>query len=492
MGIHRTPNENDKELIKRSHTENGSIRCYVNGHAIEDETQIEYHHIQPFSFTETTENESLAPVCKDHHRRIGLLSIEEFRARLDLEHYFQDKNIVRLDDIIESKSGREYGQSISYEQTDSSIRIYFNNKSEHSEYQVYECRASQFRYFYILLPVRYIKNDAELQPRPLELRRMWELYRHLLTHTQLAPAVCRLVDGHILLFDGQHKSAAQIWAGRSEIECKVYLSPDVKTLKDTNLTAHDKLRQMPFYTSILINKWADIFREEWGEYCEGSAMKSEKGFMNFLITKGRSRSDSKKMMESNIYDSILEDPNSNITEYISEKNRTRSNPLTTNAVKITFFRHFIAPPPLDIDLEQSDELRENERKNVVTLLNVFVDETLDGKWNPETKDAQHKKAERFYSIGSIKASVAMFRDVVAQILNLYDAKDRERIFLRRIEEQQTNLIRQRLRHMLSHEMWSNPSVEIDNNLRINNISQVRDFFTSKNLTVNWILGGIGV
>jgi hypothetical protein len=30
--------------------------------------------------------------------------------------------------------------------------------------------------------------------------------------------------------------------------------------------AHDKLRQMPFPTSVLINKWASIFAEEWKEY----------------------------------------------------------------------------------------------------------------------------------------------------------------------------------------------------------------------------------
>ena len=356
---------------------------------------------------------------------------------------------------------------------------------------LYICPATKYEYFYILLPINYIKNDADLQPRPLELKRMWELYRHLLTHTQLAPAVCRLVDKRILLFDGQHKSAAQIWAGREAIECKIYFNPDIKVLKDTNLTAHDKLRQMPFYTSILINKWADLFREEWNEYCESSENKSEKGFIDFLVSKGRSRGDAKKMIESNIYDSILEDKSNKISDYISERNRTRSNPLSTNAVKITFFKHFISSPPLELDLETTDELREHERKNVVSLMNIFVEETLEGKWNPDTKDGYHKKAERFYSIGSIKTVMEMFRDVVAQILNLYDARERGNIFLREIDQNKMNVIKDRLNHLLSHELWNNPSVEIDNNLRINNIEQVREFFTNRNLTVNWILGGSG-
>jgi len=51
------------------------------------------------------------------------------------------------------------------------------------------------RYFYSVLPIEYILNDTDLQPRPLEQKRVWELYRHLSAHTQLAPAVCRsLID----------------------------------------------------------------------------------------------------------------------------------------------------------------------------------------------------------------------------------------------------------------------------------------------------------
>ena len=79
---------------------------------------------------------------------------------------------------------------------------------------------------------------------------------HLGTETgkgrRLNGAVCRLVAGKIMLFDGQHKSAARIWAGRKALDCKVDIDPDVRLLKDTNPIAHDKLRQMAFFTSTLI------------------------------------------------------------------------------------------------------------------------------------------------------------------------------------------------------------------------------------------------
>src|SRR5690606_18086690 len=105
------------------------------------------------------------------------------------------------------------------------------------------CPSTKERYFFAVVPTEYLRNDTELQPRALEEKRVWELYQHLVRHTQLAPAVCRLVGKELLLFDGQHKAVAQVWAGRRALDCKVYVEPEVRKLKETNLAAHDKLRQ---------------------------------------------------------------------------------------------------------------------------------------------------------------------------------------------------------------------------------------------------------
>lgn len=55
------------------------------------------------------------------------------------------------------------------------------------------CAARGERYLFASIPALFVRNDTELQPRPLKVDRLWELYRHLQTHTQFAPAVCRLV-----------------------------------------------------------------------------------------------------------------------------------------------------------------------------------------------------------------------------------------------------------------------------------------------------------
>ena len=92
------------------------------------------------------------------------------------------------------------------------------------------------------------------------------------------------------------------------------------------------------------------FEEEWKEYLGQKGFKSEEGFVSFLVKKGRKRAQAVNMIESNIYDSIMEDKKNLMVRYIADYNRNIKSPLTINRLKQAVFKKFIAPPPLDIDL----------------------------------------------------------------------------------------------------------------------------------------------
>jgi hypothetical protein len=189
-----------------------------------------------------------------------------------------------LDDLLGERVGAgKFGNPLLVEASNGNIRLFLD--SGPVEVPLTTDPATGENYFYAVLPVAVLKNDAELQPRTLEPDRLWLLCRHLRQHTQLAPAVCRLVDDHVLLFDGQHKTAAQVWAGRRSFDCKVYLDPDVRRLKETNLSAHDKLRQMPFYTSTLLEKYAGMASEDWQEFLLSAGPKTEAAFVDFMCAK---------------------------------------------------------------------------------------------------------------------------------------------------------------------------------------------------------------
>jgi len=490
MSAHPEPLEKDKKTIIENNKKNGKAACIIDGVPIDSRIDIEFHHINPYLAEEKLDISNIATVCKKHHRELGQLSITEYNTLKQIEEFFSGPGVKKLDDLLILRLGENNcGKPVDFTVNENrdSITISVNKSQAPFTLPLSTCPSTGFKYFYIVLPIEHANNDTTLQPRPLELKRLWELYRHLIVHSQLTPSVCRLSGDRIYIFDGQHKAAAQIWAGRNEIECKVYIEPAIKTLKETNLVAHDKLRQMPFFTSVLISKWASIFAEEWKEYMEQRGEKSEEGFVAFLVSKGKKRPEAIHMLESNIHDSILEDSENSIKRYVEEYGGGAKKPLTVNRLRQSVFKKFIASPPLSITIEESDRLREHERKNMVKLLNLICAYTLNGRWNPVKNDENHILSEKIYLNGSFKAWSAILKDVIANILQLYDENERKEVFLRDIPEEGWDLIEKSISILFGNRVWSDDSQENTNNLRLGNENLVRKYLSRKGLNANWIL-----
>jgi len=489
MTAHPEISQKERKNIIKKFDEDNRIFCSIGLHEISKKSDIEFHHINPYLPESKLESGNVGIVCKTHHRELGQLSISEFSALKDLEKFFGQTSQPRLDDLIfyRLKTGVNAMSHKIYMEKNTICISYLNGDNQKIELPFFICPSTHLKFFYMLLPAEYINNDIELQPRPLDFKRLWELYRHLTVSSQLTPSVCRLVKDKIYLFDGQHKAAAQIWAGRGQIECKVYIDPPVRILKETNLIAHDKLRQMPFFTSVLLRKWASIFSEEWQDYMDGQGEKSEAGFVLFLISRGRRKNEALNMIESNIYESILEDDKNKIKPYLEFYQDDFKKPLTVNRLIQSFLKKFISGPPLSISLEESDRLREMERVNCIKLLNLITRYSITDLWDPLKNDKNHKASERIYLNGSFKAVCSIIRDTVATILELYDETERKEFFLREVSLADWELIEKSIEAIFSNRVWYDESEENYNNLRISNEGTVRKYLSRRGLSVNWIL-----
>ncbi|MCA9054887.1 MAG: HNH endonuclease [Planctomycetaceae bacterium] len=492
--LKRQLNDPEKKQVLDQQRRNGVLYCFVDDHPIDDENDVEFHHIKPYSEDGPTEIANIGAVCRNHHRRIRTLSLSEFRDQLSMDQFFDHKDPRRLDDLLTFKlNAGGFGRKVTVEQNgESPLTLHFTNPDRQRQTcNVFACPATGMRYFYAVLPIEYLCNDAELQPRPLEQKRVWELYRHLTAHTQLAPAVCRLVDGKVMLFDGQHKSAAQIWAGRKLLDCKVYINPDVRLLKDTNLVAHDKLRQMAFFTSTLIAKYSDIFKQEWEEYVDRPGSKNEADFVTFLQARGKTKAEAKKMVRMAIEQDVIDNPDNKLSEFIAERNRTRKTPLSLSILEKTFFKEFIFAPPTAVEFESPEDFRDTEKKNLVQLLSLIAESLLIGRWNPDANNAAHQRAERIFAAGAMRAWVPMLRDAIAQVLRIYDEVERQKVLFRNISDSEWSLILDRLNRLFSHKVWEDPNPDVAAQLKVNAAETVRQFLAGQGLTVNWILGGEG-
>lgn len=485
MAQKRQLSEKQKQQIlsKHGHT------CFVDGAPIADDEPFEFHHIKPYSEGGPTNIDNIAPVCKRHHLTIGTLSLQEYRDKIQLGKFFDDGESKYLDDLIRHKRGRS-GERIPHEVKGSSIVLFFGD-SNHA-YPLYTCPTTGWKYFYATLPVEHIGNDRSLQPRALRQNSLWNLYRHFQSNTQLAPSICRMDDkGTLLLFDGQHKAAAQIWSGRPIVECKVYLNPNERDLKETNLEAHGKFRQMSFYSHELMSKYADIFGEDWIQYMETEGEKSEQGFFNFLInSRGRTKAQARNEISLAMYKEIVDDSENKLSTFLSEKNRSRKQPLTFARLKKTFLKYMLSPPPVPDEFESDDDFRKHEIQNLVRLLSIIAEEGLEGTWNPERDDAMHRRAQRIFSAGSVRAWTILLRDTINTHLRHYSEDERNRFFYRRISDEDFDYFRQFVKKLFSHKIWDDPDPtgEIAARLAKDDATTAKSLFGEYELTVHWLVG----
>lgn len=463
-------------------------RCFIDNHPVESVSDFEFDHITPFSEGGPSEPGNIGAVCRKHNREKGALSLSEYRDRLDLRRFFEGAKKRRLDDLLKQKLGaRAFGQAVRNEIRDGEATLYLD--AGPTRLPVSTCPATGERYFFAQLPVDNVRNDPELQPRALEPNRLWELYHHLRTHTQLAPAVCRLVGDEVRLFDGQHKAAAQVWAGRRMLDCKVYIEPEMRRLKETNLSAHDKLRQMPFYTSTLLEKYAAMAQEDWESFLLTPGPKTEMAFAEFMRTRyNLSKADALKRIRSLIYRDIIEHPDNQLRDFISEENRSRQNPITMARLEKTFFAEFVAPPPQNDEFETEQYHRDEERTNVVRLFNLIVANGLQDRWAPERDDAAHKKTARLFSAGALRAWVPFLRDAIAPALHLFDNEERRRVLYRPLTDEDFATIEMLVKRLFSHKVWEDPDPNL-NDLRYDNAERAKDMLREAGLTPNWVLGG---
>ena len=82
----------------------------------------------------------------------------------------------------------------------------------------------------------------------------------------------------------------------------------------------------------------------------------------------------------------------------------------------------------------------------------------------------------------------MFRDLVAAILSIWDEDKKKRMFFEDISDTKWSEIRVKVRKFFSHKIWEEPRPEIDAQLKVNDISSIKQTFDREGLTLNWTLG----
>jgi HNH endonuclease len=123
--------------------------------------------------------------------------------------------------------------------------------------------------FTALVPIEYVYHDGSINPRSIVDLDPFieEFYRG---NPQLLPSLAhmKLSDqpARIMLFDGQHKAAAQVFLGNRHLYVRVFIDSDLRLLKTANFGAHTKLAQIHFPMAIQDKVGHDLYLPAFQEY----------------------------------------------------------------------------------------------------------------------------------------------------------------------------------------------------------------------------------
>ncbi len=494
--LKRQLDESEKQQILSRHGRN----CFATSHSISEDSPLHFDHIRAFAMGGASVLDNIAPMCEMHNKAKGALPLEDFRVRLKMQEFFAASRDVTLHDLLLYFAKNDkliFGQNCST--AAKAQKIHLSSSGSDITYELYKCPTTGWEYFYATLPISLLDSDDTddagmgLQPRFLIEEKMFELFRHFQNHPVLQPSIGRVRGNQIVIFDGQHKVAALLWNGRRSFECKVYLNPDLRLLNDTNISAHDKYSQTRFFASIMVRKLGDEFGSDFESYRnqEDGKPKSEEGFIQYLRgVKQLTRGEVNERFRSYLFNGVLQSSENGMAKFISTGNRSSAaTPLTLDVLKKSLFANFIFQEPLGDSLTGGSYKRDSELANVISLSNFIVDLALHN-WSSDTsvKTDTQRKLERIFGSKSMMAWFELLHGAVCARLELADADDRSRVFLRDLSDKDLQHIKKIVARLADWQLWSAPTGHEIDRILSDKKSAVKDWLKSKGLTTGWLLG----
>ena len=252
------------------------------------------------------------------------------------------------------------------------------------------------------VPVRFIRNDTESQPRHIEHDHVWTLAVDFAVHPVHEPSNCRVVQvgdslADLLQFDGQHKTTAQVVLGRAEVPMKFYYEPNEAMIQELVVQIQQGIKKRPLSTTDTLRKLDDVVQDKVDAYRKVHGRAPTEPELVDAQPKQDQRSFKARLL-TNLEFAILDDETFELVKYVSKK-ATRSQPFTDTVLVRRLIRPFVCQDLVDEPLDNAVQ-RDRERETVIHVLNNVARNMLEDKWKPttanENEDLQTRRARNFF------------------------------------------------------------------------------------------------
>lgn len=495
--------EQREELVARLHKAQNGL-CYVDQEVINLQVhEVDIDHIVALARDGADDESNWALTHASCNRSKGTRDLQLQRILHEFRRHVQkyttgssqgkDRNFTLNEALLELLPNRQETGVVIH---DGQVDISWNEKGKPKTetYQLLMDSATPpTRSFVAMIPFSCLHHDHDINPRSIvDLEPMIEEFYN--GYPQLQPSLATLtIDGEsgkapILVFDGQHKAAAQLYARRARMFVRVFVNCDREKLKETNYRAHTKLAQVHFPQLINDKVGADLFKEEFDRYLQDADLTKVTEDMFFAKHVPRvQRSEYRRYFGNYLrYEVLIGKSGSqqnmvlDFTETVMP--RTTRYPLSYDTLQKTMLDVMLFQKPAKETVDQTERCRQMEKENLIRLLNILVEEILaNGRFDlnlgvrrmddrlasdPQSVPDSHLRA---YRICRKAAMMIWSKELKRAVQLLLNAKTRyataswseKRPLWAQVLEEDWQQIRKMIRAIRDHKVWgerTNPDI----------------------------------
>lgn len=472
--MHNKLPDSEKAIAEQKLVEKSGGLCALCNQPLGSEPEhiVADHRIPESKMGKTTINNLyLAHKSCNSSRRD--LDFEVAQPIVQFKVYSEDKAAVTFDDVLENYVSGSSRQ-IKYARKDNYAVVSFGSSNKVT-CPVFSDPATNVEYFFCDVPIEFICNDPEVQPRLISYGHVRTLALDFLVRPVHEPSNCRLVStgtstAELKQFDGQHKTTAQILLKRKTVQVKIYIEPDIALLQALVVKIQQEIKKQPLTRSDTLAKLGDVMKSVFEDYrVPDGFIRTETGLVESQIKD--KRAEVKKLYIDELKRIIFWDDDNDIRDWV--RPGAKHAPTTDKQVIDKIISKMVFPNPLEsIDLDKEGG-RDIERRLIHVVLNTITKKMLPLNWYEESNKFQRHRTVTFFLGGAITWWVGeILIPTLRLLLQRVGDSNRKPLFIDNITADQESIIIDAVEALCDWEIWSTQDSEILKAFRSNTLKNV--------------------
>lgn len=372
-------------------------KCFISGkEMIIDVHELDIDHIIPTrdNGPDGPDNFALTLASYNRSKQAADLRVARVLARFDqiAESADSDDRGANLNDVLKAFKG---ATSTLHGQISGDAMTFVVSGDDTVTVPIHTDKLSGMRYFFAVLPIAALHHDEKINPRPIGANIRGLVEEFFRKRPQLHVALgwiksAELPNAPVNIFDGQHKAAAQIMLGVTNLPVRVFVDPDFDVLLTTNTNAGTTLRQVAFDKSVQRRLGSQILRDRMARYRTEKGLDddfegfSEKNLVEFF--KGEQRQVTRYVLD-NVRDAVTYSPDNKLRDYIDFAGKSGDKPFSYSSIEKTFYSKFIGSKMLETAWNHREDMGENPRslevEQIVKLMTLVAEHIYIGRFDEE-------------------------------------------------------------------------------------------------------------